>query len=333
MTILFFARRFYPDVGGVEKHVLEIGKRLVKDGHNVIVVTESQGKEKEIKGIRIFRIKTPENWFKKFYIWKWLWKNRSLIEKSDVVHAHDVYYWYFPFRFLFPLKRSFVTFHGYESYPISKRAIIVRKISEKLAFGNIIVGYFIKKWYHTTPVYAIYGGVDVSSIKHQVTSIKKESAIFIGRLDEQTGILDYAKAVDLIKKIYPDFKFQIYGDGKFKKRVEQFKPVGFVKDAEKKISNYNFAFASRYLSILEALANKRLVFALYDNPVKRDYLKMAPFAKFIIIEKTPENLAKKVLFYIKHPEQERMLTEKGFIWVKSQSWEKIVRIYLRLWGF
>ena len=103
MTILFFARRFYPDVGGVEKHVLEIGKRLVKDGHNVIVVTESQGKEKEIKGIRIFRIKTPENWFKKFYIWKWLWKNRSLIEKSDVVHAHDVYYWYFPFRFLFPL--------------------------------------------------------------------------------------------------------------------------------------------------------------------------------------------------------------------------------------
>ena len=40
MTIVFLARRFYPLIGGVEKHVMEISKRLVAAGHRVIVVTE-----------------------------------------------------------------------------------------------------------------------------------------------------------------------------------------------------------------------------------------------------------------------------------------------------
>jgi len=40
MRLCFLARRFYPEVGGVEKHVMEIGKRLVKKGHKVIVIAE-----------------------------------------------------------------------------------------------------------------------------------------------------------------------------------------------------------------------------------------------------------------------------------------------------
>ena len=40
MTFLFLSRRFYPQIGGVETHILEIGKRLVKNGHDVIVVSE-----------------------------------------------------------------------------------------------------------------------------------------------------------------------------------------------------------------------------------------------------------------------------------------------------
>ncbi|EKD86739.1 MAG: hypothetical protein ACD_37C00161G0001, partial [uncultured bacterium] len=51
MTILFLTRRFSPDIGGVEKHVLEIGKRLVQDNHKLYAVTQSQGKEKELEGI------------------------------------------------------------------------------------------------------------------------------------------------------------------------------------------------------------------------------------------------------------------------------------------
>ena len=160
MRILFLSRRFYPDLGGVEKHVYELSKILIRKGHIVTVVTQSQGAENEIDGIQIRRISdVPETWFKKFYIWIWFVLNIKLLKDAKVVHAHDVYFWYWPFKFMFLSKKSFVTFHGYETYPIKKKAIISRKLSEYLSNGNIIVGDFIKKWYGTTPNYVIYGGV------------------------------------------------------------------------------------------------------------------------------------------------------------------------------
>ncbi len=340
LNILFLSRRFYPDVGGVEKHVFEISKRLVKKGHRVTVITQSQGEENELEGIQIRKInKTPDNWFKKFYIWKWFWDNRPLIKNADIIHAHDVFYWYLPFKFLFLSKKSFVTFHGYETYPIQKKAIIIRKISEYLADGNIIVGDFIRKWYGTTPNYVIYGGVEKSNlpagkagIKNKKSKIpKSESAVFIGRLDEHTGILDYANAVDLIRKQHPKFDFKIIGDGKYKNKLQKYKPLGFRENSIEYLRRYNFAFVSRYLSILEAFANKRLVFALYDNPVKEDYLKMSPFAKFIITENSPEMLKKKVLYFLHHPKESENLTNKGYEWAKNQTWDNVVKIYLKLW--
>lgn len=342
MTIIFLTRRFWPDVGGVEKHVLEIGRGLVNDGHKVVVITQSPGKEKEIQGIEIRRIKSPDNWFQKFYIWKWFWQNRDLIAESEIVHAHDVYFWYLPFRLLFPFKKSFITFHGYESYPIKRKAILIRKLSEKLANGNIIVGDFIKKWYGTKPNFVIYGGVDVPRImnphfaktsrdKHESRIKNRESAVFIGRLDDHTGILEYAKSIDLIRKEYPDFEFGVFGDGQHKETLNFYKPKGFIVGAEKYLKQYNFAFVSRYLSILEALANKRLVFALYDNPVKESYLKMSPFSKFIIIEKTPEKIKEKVEYFLNHRREEKKFVDLGFEWAKKQTWEDVVKTYLKLW--
>lgn len=333
MKILFLARRFWPDVGGVEKHVYEISKRLVKKGHDVVVVTESQGSENELDGIKIERIgKTSNNWFKKFYIWRWMLSNISVFKGADIIHAHDVYYYYWPIKLLFLSKKSFITFHGYETYPISKKTIFVRKISKILTSGNIIVGDYIKKWYNSTPDYVTYGGVEILNIKYKkLKRNKRESAVFIGRLDEHTGVLDYAKAVDLIKKQYPKFDFKIVGDGKYKSKLRRYKPIGFKENPIDYLRQNNFAFVSRYLSILEALANKRLVFALYDNPVKKDYLKMSPFAKFIIIENSAEKLKKKVLYFLSRPKEAERLKNNGYDWVKNQTWDNVIKVYLKLW--
>ena len=112
MKILFFTRRFWPSIGGVEKHCLEVGRVLIKEGNEVMVVTESSkqqvvsSKECERKdGIIIYRIPvTAGERLKKFQIWRWLWTNRKLIEEADIVHCHDVFFWYLPFRFLYPKK-------------------------------------------------------------------------------------------------------------------------------------------------------------------------------------------------------------------------------------
>ncbi len=334
MKILFLSRRFWPDIGGVEKHVLEISKILIEKEYSVTVITQSQGNKHQINGIKIIRIpKTPKNSSEKLHVWKWFWENHNLIKDSDIVHVHDVYWWYFRSKLLFLSKKSFVTFHGYESYPIKKRAILIRKLSELLANGNIIVGDFIKKWYHTTPNYIIYGGVNVQSISHQPLAIShKPSAVFIGRLDEHTGILDYAKAVDLVRKDFPKFDFTIIGDGKYFNSLKKYRPLGFKSHSIKYLKQNNFAFVSRYLSILEALASKRLVFALYDNPVKEDYLKMSPFAEFIIIENYPEKLAEKVIFYLNNTKKANELVNKGYEWTKKQTWENVADKYLKIWG-
>ncbi len=330
MKIVFLTRRFWPDRGGVEKHVHEISKILIKKGHIVTVVTESEGNSLEIDKIKVVRIPDlPTGKKRKFYIWLWIIKNREIFQTADVIHAHDVYYQYFPLKLTFLSKKSFITFHGYETYPITKKAILIRKISEKLATGNIIVGSFMKKWYGVKPTFIIYGGVKLP--KKNTKSRKLNSAIFIGRLDEHTGIMEYAKAVEKIKKTNPNFSLKILGDGPYLKRLSKFRPIGFKENSSDYLPKYNFAFVSRYLAILEALSCKRLVFALYDNPVKKDYLEMTPFINFIITADSSEKLVRKIRYFQKNPKQANKFINAGYKWVKDQTWENVTDTYLKLW--
>lgn len=329
MKILFLVRRYYPDIGGVEKHVFEISKIFANKGHKVTIITQSQGEASEIYGIRIVRIPpVAKGSSEKLHIWKWMFKNWRIIKDSNIVHIHDVYFWYFPSRIMFLSKKSFITFHGYESYPIKLRWIVIRKISELLADGNIIVGEFMKKWYYAKPNFIIYGATNISKYKKPEV---RNSACFIGRLDYHTNIKEYAHAVDIIRKKIPDFRFEILGDGPDFKKILRFNPVGFKNNPEKYLEKSNFAFVSRYLAILESFAQKRLVFAFYDNPVKEDYLKMTPFEKFIITADSAEKLAEKVQFFLKNPKNAKRFEDLGYNWVKDQTWDNIAEIYLKLW--
>lgn len=336
MKILFLSRLFYPHIGGVEKHVMQLSLRLIEQGHHVKVITEqfdkSLPKIEKVNGIIVHRISVNKFGNQKFTIWKEMWRLHRLIQQADVIHCHDVFFWYLPFRFLYLHKPVYTTFHGYESYPITKGAIRMRKISEMLSWGNICIGDFIPQWYGTKPTIVSYGAVEIGKSKDKKEKFRNDSALFIGRLDDQTGVLTYAKAVELVRKKFPKFAFTIIGDGPDRKRLERsFKLLGFIDSPEKYLHKYHFAFVSRYLSILEAFAAKRLVFAVYDNPVKEDYLKMAPYAKWIVIVKTPQELAEKIIYYLQHPKEEEALVTKGYAWVKKQSWEHIMQLYKRLW--
>ena len=334
MKILFFSRLFYPHIGGVEKHVLEISRLLIKKGHKVCIITEKYENnlksQEAIEGVDVYRIDI-KNKSKKLSVWSWLFKNVNLIKDADVVHCHDVFFWYLPFRFLVPFKKVYTTFHGYESYPLKSKNILMHKIAEILSMGNICIGDFIKKWYGTKPTYMTYGGVNIAtSDKRQATS--ENSAVFIGRLDEQTGIRTYVNAVKQIRKKIPDFKFAIIGDGKLKKEINKnFKVLGFQKNPEKYFSEYNFAFVSRYLSILEAMKARKLVFAVYDNPLKEDYLRLAPFSKYIIISNSPSQLTSKVHYHIDNPKKKEKIIEGAYSWVKKNTWYEMTNTYLKLW--
>ena len=343
MTILFFSRLFLPHIGGVEKHVFELSKELIKKNYKIIVVTEKNQLNNssakitgEIDGIKIYRIDAGgENVFKKFRVWWWLWQNRHLIENADIVHCHDVFFWYIPFRFLYPNKPIYTTFHGYETkFPPSKKAIFIRKVSERLSWGNICVGDYIKKWYGTRPNLVTYGGVDIGKIRNLNIEIRnKIKILFIGRLEKDTGVLNYLKVLELMRKRKIKFDLEACGDGSLKKMVEDYGKVnGFVDDLNTYIEKADIVFASSYLSILEAMAAKKLVFCAYDNKLKEDYLKMSPFAKWIVIEDSSTKLSDKVWYFIQHKKEKDKVVHDAYEWVKKQTWKKVADGYINLWG-
>jgi glycosyltransferase involved in cell wall biosynthesis len=342
MKIVFFSRLFYPHIGGVERHVMEISQILIQKGHDVTIITEKYTSglkiKEEIGGIHVCRINSgKEDWFKKFRIWQELFRLQKIIARADIVHCHDVFFWYLPFKVLFPKKPVYTTFHGYETtYPPAQNAIAIRKMSEKLSCGNICVGDFIKKWYGTNPDFVTYGGINEGIFRPQPNILLKGEGklniAFIGRLDADTGLLLFRQVVNLLKNKKIGISFSLYGEGSLKKELEKIGKVhGFVTNVATKIAKYDIIFASSYLSILEALAQKKLIFATFSNPLKKDYLKMAPFANFIIIENDPEKMAEKVLFYLRHQNEADRLTDKGYAWAKEQTWGKVADLYLWLW--
>ena len=357
MKILFLARRFWPSIGGVEKHVLQLSMELIQKGNKVTVVTESHDASSKCKvqsaklpGINIYRIPiTRGERLKKFQIWKWLWKNRELIKEADIVHCHDVFFWYLPFRFLYPKKKVFTTFHGYEgSEPPTWKKILSHKLAGWLSNGSIVIGDFHRKWYGVKSEAVSYGAAEKGSLDsathqhqkvHSFARNDKCHFCFVGRLAKDTGIMIYLEALKILKKKGISYRLVVCGEGPRMDEAIEFSKKhglnvefeGFVRDVEKYLKQSKFVFVSRYLGILEAMINKKLVFAVYDSPIKEDYLKMSPFSKWIVIESDPKELAKKVKFYFENPLEEKKLIEEAYNWAREQTWEKLTKNYLELW--
>ena len=157
MKVLFLCRYYSPHIGGVEKHVAQIS-RILSQNHQIKIITERYDEKlpeyERMAGIEIYRIPGPG----KLAVWKWVLRNQKLFNDADIIHAHDVYFWLFPYKILHPFKKTFVTFHGWETqYPIPLKNKVIRKISELMADGNICVGDFIPKWYGPRPDLVTYG--------------------------------------------------------------------------------------------------------------------------------------------------------------------------------
>lgn len=352
MTILFFSRRFYPLIGGVEKHVFEISKRLIKKGHKVIVITEyekntndsayqSLSSSARVEGIKILRVNVgSNNKFKKFRIWLQLLKHLQLIKSADIVHCHDVFFWYLPFRFLFPFKKVYTTFHGYEGNDLpTKKAIFSHKLAEKLSFGNICVGDFLKKWYGTKPTVVTYGAVDKKLIEQGIKNIKStKEAVFLGRLEQETGIMEYLKALVVLKNKNINIQMDVLGDGFLKEEAKRYVAKnklkvnfkGFIPNATDYLKDYKYVFTSRYLGILEAMALRKPIFTEYNNNIKKDYLEMAPFAGFVSISRNGEEISNNFQDLING--KSRIDVDKAYTFVKTETWDKMTKTYLKLWS-
>lgn len=331
MNILFLTRLYWPHVGGVEKHIREISLRLIKDGHEITVITTKHKKnlkdEEKSKGIKIVRFKQPKiKYLGLLYTWVWFIKNISLIRDSDIIHIHDVFIWYWPFKLLFPKKSVYTTFHGrWGEYPLKFVDILQKQIGARFSNKVLSIGEYIPRNYGFKSDYLSYGAVEVPKEQERKDN---DLIVYVGRLDEDIALQKYFEVFKRISKKRVEF----CGDGELRKECERYGKVHGFTDPTPFYNKARFCFASGYLTILEAMAHKCIVVTAYDSPLKRDYYKLAPFNKWIISSDSPKKIAKLIENYSKDKTKTQKILNEGYNWVKLQSWEKLSKQYLTLWG-
>ena len=348
MKILFITASFYPKLGGVEKSVFSTARELSKYGNQVSIVTLNHDnllaeREQFDEGFEVYRIprsKIPYTGM--LSKWKWFLFHWSLIKNADVVHFHDhdvFINWFFPFRFLFLAKKYYITFHGYEGYPIKYKHIVLRKIAALCTHGNICVGGFIKRWYGTKADEVFYAAVDTENIKN--ISSKGNYILFFGRLEKDTEILNYLKVLKLFyAKTRNNLPLYILGHGSLSGEIKKFlennniphKLLGYQKEPGIFIKDARLVLTSSYLSIIESLAYSKLVVAFYSNNLKREYLKGFPDGDEVMCITEDINEAAAIVEQaVKDPLYFKGKMNAGLTLSKKLTWEKVANQYISLY--
>jgi len=287
---------------------MEVSKKLVKRGNKVTVLTEnyfdSLKKGENTENISVFRIKYPRiKFIGLLTIWLKIIKNCHLIRQADIIHIHDVFIWYLPLRFIFPKKRVFITFHGWEGkYPIPKTSIIQKRLAWKLTEGNICVGNYISKIYGIKSDIVTFGGVKDGG---GVLKKANNSIVYVGRLEKDTGLEIFLAWLSK----NPQFKVEFCGDGNLRDRCEKFGRVRGFCDPTFLMQRSEYCVPGGYLSAIEAMVYKCKILVFWSNPLKKDIWQDTPFYGWI----------------------KNNNTTSAYVWARRQTWDKLTEEYQSLW--
>lgn len=288
MNILFLTHYRCPHVGGVEKHIEKIGNEFRLKKNKVDVISKNNINYPVIKILGLL------------YIWFWIFNNRKLIKNSDVVHCHDVFIWYLPFKFLYPRKKIITTVHGFEwDNPLLKKSLFQKKMAVKLSNKSVGIGHFLEKYLNVKFDLVSYGASDIHDY---IISKDIKRIVYVGRLEENTGLLKFLSWL----KRNPGYKVDFCGDGDLRHKCEKYGTVHGFTDPNPFYKSCITVVPGGYLAALEALNSGCDIKLFWNNKLKEDYWKMSPFYKL-----KGEELRK---------------------WARRQTWEKLANEYINLYN-
>lgn len=316
MKILFITHFFHPHIGGIEKHVLNLSLELIIKGHQVTIITKKHSPElktiQTYKKIKIIRISYPNiKYIGLLSIWlQLLIFHFKLLISTNVLHIHDVFIWYLPFRFLSWNKKVFTTFHGWQGqYPIPKKQVTHRLIAQFLSTKTIAVGEYQKKYFKINPNKIIYGAVTLPTKKYKKL---KKTIVYVGRLDKDTPLPILLPKLKKLK----DFTINFHGNGELAGECAKIGKVHGFSDPTSSLKKSEICIASGYLSILESFAYRCTTITSHNNQLKKDYYQNTPFNKFLTNK--IQKLSSKTI-------------SSAYQYAKSQSWKKLANTYEKLW--
>lgn len=235
MRIALVAADFWPNVGGVAAHVVELGKSLVAAGHEVHVVSRPLGNERApqtwLFGMQVHRPDLPQ--LRPICHWALnLWLRRFIpAQRIDVLHVHGLRPLPATRRLPVPVVFTNHTSGFLQRLARGERARqrVARWLdhvacclapSEELAEGTL-------ELHANPPVRYVPNGVDVVRFAPGPSTTRRELKIpddaqvvlLARRLVEKNGVCVFAEAV--AKFLRPNVRVLFAGDGAERGKVEQ----------------------------------------------------------------------------------------------------------------
>ncbi|HLO28604.1 MAG TPA: glycosyltransferase family 4 protein [Anaerolineales bacterium] len=232
MNILMPTPRFYPEMGGVETHVFQVGRRLAANGHNITVLTTDRTRQlptdQVMDGIHVHRVPAwPRN--SDFYFAPGIY-DEILKRPWDILHIQSYHTFVAPFAMLAALrmKRPFVlTFHGgghssrlRHSLRIFQRFILrplLARANRLVAVAKFEIGMFSNELKLPIERFELIpNGIELPQIKQGVKDFQKEVMITsVGRLERYKGHQRAIAALPYLLRRKPEARLWIAGSGPY----------------------------------------------------------------------------------------------------------------------
>jgi glycosyltransferase involved in cell wall biosynthesis len=266
--------------------------------------------------------------------------NRSKFRGFHVVHMHDTLpflLWYLPLLVMDSATPVYATFHGFERDPVPVIFKLLRKIARRLVSRSICIGHFIPETYGVDCNVILTGATDCVDLVEQ----PRNGAVFVGRLEQDTGLLEYIKAIAILEETHGiEMPLTLCGTGSLQKEASDLavskgiavEQLGLVSNPQAVMNCNQICMAAGYLSILEAMSLGLPVIGIARSQLKAAYLKgVLKDGGPISIQTTPEGVAREIARIINNPRLAARISQSGKQFASKMTWNRMTRAYLDLW--
>jgi len=249
-SVLVFTGHFYPHIGGVEKHVYEVSRRLARLGFNVEIVAPNPGgapSREQVEGFKVYRLRSwnilggyypvPKPSLDSIMV---LW--RIMRGRHDVVCTHTRFFLTSLLGLIIAKLKGVPLIHmehGPDHYMTCNRAVylisrlydhtlgslVVRSASKTIGVSSVACDFLKHLGAKETEV--IPNGVDTGTFHKRSSDLRdrlpfKDGNIltFFGRLTYWKRVQDLIRSFQELQKEIHNLKLLIVGDGPYRSELE-----------------------------------------------------------------------------------------------------------------